>query len=112
MGESCEKRKEIWMGLKEGMWQKTARIEGLWKCSVETWYSRNFLQYVKVILKKSPNNERSRTSIDISCHQIKLPVLVLRWKFPNNPDDSQDNRFLFARGHQGPIVYVNTHTIH
>lgn len=41
--------------------------------------------------------------LDISSHQIKLPVLVLGWKFLN-PDGDQDNRFLFARGHQGPIV--------
>lgn len=106
--------KEGEMGLKELMFGEGARIQGYLKGSKEAYCSWNFLKYMKVIIKKFPNNwgvptgyllPPNKASITrTGLHQIELLYKRFSRKLPYNPGCCQNIRLFFKHWQQVPLL--------
>lgn len=94
------------LGLRDGIQGETARFERLLRDGLETYSRGNFLKYINVILRKSPNNEgngfttsfpflaNKDSSARTKLHTIKLLTKVVLKKSLHSSSCLQVYRFL------------------
>lgn len=79
--------RRAWMGESSGEGKRVGNGGGEYgsnrdymKGSMDTYYSRSFLKYAQIWRQSKWNAQRKgeiEPQMDISCHQVKLPILEL-----------------------------------